>query len=103
MKSRFHEAAAAELIEAVEYYDATAEGLGDRLFVEVNKAVGYIEQFPESAAVVDYNVCRKVLSRFPYSMLYVIEQGEVIILTIAHQSRRPNYWLDRLRPSKRVE
>ncbi len=102
MKSRFHEAAAAELTEAVEYYDATAEGLGDRLLAEVNEAVRHIEQFPESAAVVDYNVRRKVLARFPYSILYIVQQRELVILAIAHQSRRPNYWLDRLLPSKRV-
>ena len=53
MKSRFHEAAEAELAEAVEYYDSTAEGLGDRLFAEVSSAVRDIEQFPESAAIVD--------------------------------------------------
>ena len=30
MKSRFHEAAGAELTEAIAYYDGKASGLGDR-------------------------------------------------------------------------
>ncbi len=38
MKSRFHEAADAELTEAVAYYDGKALGLGDRFLAEVKLA-----------------------------------------------------------------
>jgi hypothetical protein len=38
MKSRFHEAADAELSEAVAYYDGKAAGLGDRFLAEVKAA-----------------------------------------------------------------
>jgi toxin ParE2 len=96
MKSRFHEAAEVELAEAVEYYDSATEGLGNRLLTEVISAVEYIEEFPELAALGEHSVRRKVLARFPYSILYIIQQGELIILAVAHQSRRPNYWIDRL-------
>jgi plasmid stabilization system protein ParE len=100
MKSRFHEAAEVELTEAVEYYDSATEGLGNRLLAEVLSTVEYIEEFPEIAAAGEHSVRRKVLARFPYSILYMIQQGELIVLAIAHQSRRPNYWTDRLPPSK---
>jgi hypothetical protein len=63
---------------------------------EVISAVEYIEEFPELAALGEHSVRRKVLARFPYSILYIIQQGELIILAVAHQSRRPNYWIDRL-------
>jgi plasmid stabilization system protein ParE len=86
MKSRFHEAAEVELTEAVEYYDSATEGLGTRLLAEVLSAVEYIEEFPEIAEVGEHNVRRKVLARFPYSILYIIQQSELIILAIAHQT-----------------
>ncbi len=38
MKSRFHDAADAELTEAVAYYDGKASGLGDRFIAEVKAA-----------------------------------------------------------------
>jgi len=38
VKSRFHEAADAELTEAVMYYDGKAFGLGDRFVAEVKAA-----------------------------------------------------------------
>lgn len=96
MKSRFHEAADAELSEAVAYYDGKALGLGDRFLAEVKAATRYIEQHPEIAPVIDEDVRAKVLVRFPYSLMYVIEEHELYIVAVAHQSKRPGHWADRL-------
>lgn len=96
MKPRFHEAADAELTEAVAYYDAKTAGLGDRFLVEIKAAVAYIERYPDIAPVIDLGVRAKVLVRFPYSVLYVADAIELFIVAIAHQNRRPRYWADRL-------
>ena len=96
MKSRFHEAADAELTEAVAYYDGKAAGLGDRFLADVKAATRYIEQYPEIAPIIDEGVRAKVLVRFPYSLMYIVEEHELYILAVAHQSRRPGYWMDRL-------
>lgn len=96
MKSRFHEAADAELSEAVAYYDGKADGLGDRFLAEVKAATRYIEQYPEIAPIIDEGVRAKVLVRFPYSLMYVVEEHELYIVAVAHQSKRPGYWTDRL-------
>lgn len=96
MKSRFHDAADAELTEAVAYYDGKALGLGDRLLAEVKSATRDIEDYPRIAPVVDLGVRAKLLVRFPYSLMYVVDENELFILAVAHQSRRPAYWVDRL-------
>jgi toxin ParE1/3/4 len=101
MQSRFHDAADAELLEAISYYDAKVNGLGDRFLAEVRAATKYIERYPEIAPVKDEGVRVKVLLRFPYSLMYVIGENELLILAIAHHSRRPGYWADRL-PSQPV-
>jgi toxin ParE1/3/4 len=98
MKSRFHEAADAELAEAVAYYDGKAFGLGDRFLSEVKTATRHIERYPEIAPVIDEGVRAKVLVRFPYSLMYVIDEQELFIVAVAHQSKRPAYWLDRIPP-----
>lgn len=98
MKSRFHEAANAELWEAVTYYDRKALGLGDRLVAEVKAATRYIEQDPEIAPIIEDGVRAKTLVRFPYSLMYVLEQHDLFIVAVAHQSKRPAYWADRLLP-----
>jgi plasmid stabilization system protein ParE len=98
MKSRFHEAADAELTAAVMYYDRKASGLGDRLVAEVKTATRYIEQYPDMAPIIEDGVRAKVLVRFPYSLMYVVEPHELFIVAVAHQSQRPGYWTDRLLP-----
>jgi len=49
MKSRFHEAADAELTEAVLYYDRKVLGLGDRLVAEVRFATRFIRRSHQSS------------------------------------------------------
>ena len=98
MKSRFHEAADAELTEAVLYYDGKASGLGDRFLADVKAATRRIEQYPEIAQVVDLGVRAKVLVNFPYSLMYVVDPDELFIVAVAHHSKRPAYWADRLPP-----
>jgi hypothetical protein len=96
MKSRYHDAADTELTEAVAYYDGKARGLGDRFLSEVKAATRYIERYPEIAPVIDQGVRGKALVRFPYSLMYVFEADELFIVAVAHNSRRPAYWADRL-------
>lgn len=96
MKSRFHDAAEAELTEAVAYYDGKALGLGDQFLAEVKSATRNIEEYPEIAPIVDLGVRAKLLVRFPYSLVYVVDENGLFILAVAHQSRRPTYWADRL-------
>jgi hypothetical protein len=38
---------------------------------------------------------RRVLHKYPYSMFYVLEDGAIVIVAIAHHKRRPGYWLPR--------
>jgi len=96
MKSHFHELASAELDEAIAYYDTKTEGLGDRLLAEVRSAVAHIEQYPEGSSVISRGVRRKVLAKFPFDLFYVIGNADILILAIAHESRRPGYWRSRL-------
>jgi len=96
MISRYHEGAEAEVTEALDYYDAKAPGLGDRFLSELKAATKYIEEYPEIAPVIDHGVRAKVLVKFPYSIMYVIEGNALFILAVAHQSKRPAYWADRV-------
>ncbi len=73
-----------------------ASGLGDRFLAELKLATKYIEEYPEIAPVIDLGVRAKVLAKFPYSIMYVIETNVLFIVAVAHQSRRPAYWADRI-------
>jgi len=93
VKSRFHEEAEADVAGALAYYDGAASGLGDRLLAEIRAAVEYLEQFPLSAPLMGDEIRGKVLVRFPHTLMYVVDTGEVVILALAHQSQDVTAWL----------
>jgi plasmid stabilization system protein ParE len=103
VKSRFHEAADADLTGAIAYYDTASAGLGDRLLAEVRAAIAYLEQFPMSAPILDDDIRGKVLVRFPHTLLYVIDDAQVLILAVAHQSQDVAAWLATVSDRRRTE
>ena len=97
MKSRFHEDAQADLAEDVAYYDLATPGLGDRFLAEVRAAVAFLEEFPRGAQIISGDIRGKGLVRFPHTLLYAIEENEVVILAVAHQRQDRQPWLEIIR------
>lgn len=96
MTVRFLEIAQRELDEAVAYYNSQAPGLGDAFLLETVAAIDRISRFPRAWHPLGENTRRCRLRRFPYGLIYHEEQGEVLIVAVAHSHRRPDYWRDRL-------
>ena len=84
-----------ELNEAASYYNAASPGLGTAFLDEVEHAVKQILEYPEAAPLVNRVVRRKLVRRFPYSVMYSVQTDTVRILAIANQKRRPFYWRGR--------
>jgi toxin ParE1/3/4 len=95
-KVTFHEDADAEMNEAAQYYEKRAFGLGLSFLDAIEEAVDKVVENPEAYQLVGDEVRHKLLSRFPYSVLYVIEPDRIRIVAVAHQKRRPGYWSYRL-------
>ena len=92
----YHEAAEEELLDEIGYLELRATGLGRRYFAEVRRAENLISQFPQLAPEIAPGIRKRVLRKFRYSLLYTIEKDRVLILAVAHQSRRPGYWIGRV-------
>lgn len=95
MRVRFLEIAEIELDEAIHWYGAQASGLGDAFLIEVLSAADRIARFPEAWHPLGGGVRRCRLSRFPYGLIYTIDNGDILVLAVAHLHRRPDYWRDR--------
>jgi plasmid stabilization system protein ParE len=87
--------AEAELYEATHYYESEVDGLGKAFLVEVERTVKHIQEHPESAPVIKKIVRRKLVRRFPYSVMYSVVNDTIRILAIASHKRRPFYWRGR--------
>ena len=92
----FHPEAAAEVLDAVRYYETRSPGLGFVFLGEVRHCVEQIADFPESSPVIASDIRRRPFRRFPYNVLYAIETDRILVVAIAHQRRRPSYWRRRL-------
>lgn len=79
------------------YLELRAHGLGRRFFAEVRRAERLIAQFPESAKEIQPGIRKRLLRTFRHSLIYSVEQDGLLILAVAHQSRRPEYWIGRVR------
>ena len=92
---RFDPAAQRELNEAAAFYDAEDPGLGGAFLGAAERAFEQIQVFPESSPVSLDPVRTKVLSAFPFSVIYWVTDEVIIDLAVAHHRRRPEYWRGR--------
>ena len=102
MKLVLHADVEGELDQAAAWYDDHRVGLGDRLLAEMRDALAAIAEapnawpsWPDTPALVP-PIRRLVVPRFPYAIGYQVYADQVVVLAIAHSSRRPSYWLDRV-------
>ena len=95
MEVIFSELAIQELDDAARFYEMEFEGLGERFRKEVEKAVLRISEYPEAWSVERGEIRKCVLHKFPYKILYSIEGDHIFVIAVAHQHRKPDYWIER--------
>jgi plasmid stabilization system protein ParE len=91
----FNEQARREIQEAAHYYGLESPDLRVVFLNAIDGALAELLEHPKSAPVVRGNIRRKLIRRFPYSLLYTLRPGEIRMLAVMHQSRRPFYWRGR--------
>ncbi len=91
----FHPAAEIELYDAALYYESQRRGLGNTFLQAIEMAMDEIREHPMASPRVHGVVRNKRVRRFPYSVMYSAENGDLRILAIASPKRRPLYWLRR--------
>jgi plasmid stabilization system protein ParE len=95
MKSGFHPLATRELVDAAQFYEARAAGLGGRFLDEVERVVALLEAHPEIGRLAGADIRLFPARRFPYSLVYQVRGAELQVLAVAHHKRRPSYWAGR--------
>ncbi|MBK8131420.1 MAG: type II toxin-antitoxin system RelE/ParE family toxin [Gammaproteobacteria bacterium] len=97
MNYRFHRAALAEHLDEVAFYESRLPGLGADYLAEFDAVMARICATPDFYPRIDGSDLRKGgLKRFPFHVIYRAEPVQIVILAIAHQRRRPAYWVGRI-------
>ncbi len=96
MNIRFLEPARKELEDAVDWYEAEQKGLGRLFLTDIHSALKRVGAFPDSCTMIAPGLRRCLTKRFPYMLVYGIDDGTVIVVAVAHLHRMPLYWQGRL-------
>ena len=96
MKIRFLTLAQREVDDAVIWYEQRAEGLSRDFLDQLDRAVRLVKSHPKIAALIQADIRRFLVARFPYSLVYGIDDDSIVVIAVAHQHRHPRYWADRI-------
>ena len=96
MNYAFHPEAESEFFEAIAYYEERAPGLGLDFSTEVHATVQRILAFPQAWQVLEDDIRRALVNRFPYGVLYAVDDTRIWIVAVMNLHQRPGYWQDRL-------
>ena len=103
MRIELHPEAEAEILDAAGWCEDRHDGLGDQFLEAVSRAFDVLAESPKvwrlwpDAPDMLPPIRRMMLLRFPYAVAYRVFGDVVRVLAVAHASRKPFYWADRLR------
>jgi len=95
LKVRFYKAAERELDDAIAYYEHELPGLGDQFREAVQSALNRMKLFPEAYSPLSWRTRRCLVSKFPYGIIYKLQENEIVVIAVAHLHRKPEYWTSR--------
>lgn len=96
MRYLFHPEAKAEFGHAIEYYEECEKNLGYDFAVEVYSAIERASSYPKAWPIIEDEIRRTLVRRFPYGILYSEETENIFIVAVMHLHRDPDYWKNRL-------
>jgi hypothetical protein len=78
-----------DMQETFEWYETQREGLGYEFIKEVENCLSKISLHPEYYIRINDKYRRIKTNRFPYLLVYEIEENKVFIIGVRHESRKP--------------
>jgi plasmid stabilization system protein ParE len=91
----FHPGASEDYAAAFEWYYSRRQAVASDFEREIDRAIRLISRNPLRWPVFENERRRLIVRKFPYSIIYEVHGEEVLILAVAHGSRKPNYWRER--------
>ena len=79
------------------WYERRRRGLGFEFLFALDAAMQALRRLPEGHEVVDLRTRKALLRRFPYLVLYVLEDQVILVTAVFHGHRDPRRWSERVR------
>jgi plasmid stabilization system protein ParE len=91
-----HPAAVAEAKDAALWYRQHNSQAAERFLLEYEEALDKIHDAPDRWPPYSHATRRVKTPSFPFLIVYKATESRIQVLAVAHGSRRPGYWKDRL-------
>ncbi|MDP3091986.1 MAG: type II toxin-antitoxin system RelE/ParE family toxin [Nitrospira sp.] len=95
MRVRLDPAAKSEIRQAALFYEDCREGLGREFLDSVESAFEQIHRHPAVWRILKGRFRRYLLQRFPYGVIYAVDEDVIYIAAVMHLKRKPGYWVSR--------
>ncbi|KQU81528.1 MULTISPECIES: type II toxin-antitoxin system RelE/ParE family toxin [unclassified Rhizobacter] len=89
--------ALADIREARRWYERQRKGLGEAFEQSVDDVLQSIRQRPQSYAETAPSFRRALVPRYPYRILFSVDQDTIVVVLLVHTARDPEVALSRLR------
>lgn len=95
MNFSFPPEAEEEFNKAIDYYEAIEPGWGYDFALEVHSTIQRSADFPTAWTVLEGEVRRSLVRRFPYGVLYSEAPDGIFVIAVMNLHRTPGYWKNR--------
>ncbi len=92
----WNDGARLDLVEATSYYGQIDDELGGRFGAAVESATLRIGSNPHMHRRFKSEMRKVRVERFPYALVYRIEENGLHLVAVMHLHRRPDYWSGRV-------
>ncbi|MCE5228201.1 type II toxin-antitoxin system RelE/ParE family toxin [bacterium] len=92
---RILKSAANEARTALNYYRTKSPDLALAFASELDNSFSLITRNPMAFPAYASDVRKFTMHGFPFNIIYTLRDSEILILAIAHQRRKPDYWKNR--------
>lgn len=96
MRAKFIAPARREFLKEVVYCNEQEQGLGIAFAQEVEEATARALAFPDAGSPASKSTKKVFVNRFPFSVVYRVDNEGIVIFAVAHHSRKPEYWASRV-------
>lgn len=87
--------AEADLVAAKAWYDARRPQLGNDFLLCVEEVFDGIQRMPQQHGVVFETLRLALVRRFPFAVVYRLDEDQITVLAVYHTRRNPRGWQGR--------
>jgi plasmid stabilization system protein ParE len=71
------------------WYEDKRPGLGYDFLLQIDAGINYLNRNPKIYPTEFKGTRKHIIKRFPYKIIYLIEEEKIIIIAVIHGRRRP--------------